>query len=98
MDATRSADQLHAALLRRSWPVWKPPPQTKNPAPDGTGSGAVFETTSQPDNTPNPPASQANFARAARIDRAADQHLSEGRGTLAEFLANRAEELRAVPA
>ena len=51
MDADRSAGQLHTALLRRSWPVWKPPPETKNPAPDGTGSGAVFETTSDPDNT-----------------------------------------------
>ncbi len=42
---------MDAARLRRSLPVWKPPPETKNPAPDGTGSGAVFETTSEPDNT-----------------------------------------------
>ena len=67
MAAARSAGQLHAALLRQSWPVWKPPPEPKNPAPDGTGSGAVFETTSQRDNTPRPPASQGKIGGPAHF-------------------------------
>ena len=97
MDAARSAavaDQLHAALLRRCWP----PPDRENPALTGISSRAHFSNSSSIVTTQNPTAAQENFARAARIDREADHHLSEGRGTLAEFLANRAEELRAVPA
>ena len=86
MDATRSADELHAALLRRCWP----PPDLHARKRLGVRPQAFLEIGSH--NTvihiPNPPAALVKFTQATHL----------GRHQQAERLSHRAAEMRAVPA
>ena len=71
-------DMTSQGRLRRSWPVWKAPPDTKNPAPDGTGSGADFETTGNRDNTATASLLQAGPAPFAGLVREIAEAVAAG--------------------